>query len=82
MHSPSPLMILPIGTRLTIERITRETHFDNPTDAIHAYGVAHSDIRDIRFVYSWGINNKIQHAPWETEAYDHREFSRSIQCGY
>src|SRR5207342_1558336 len=52
MHSPPPLMILPAGTRLTIETITRETHFDNPADAIHVYGVAHSVSRDVRFVYS------------------------------
>jgi hypothetical protein len=81
MHSPPPLKVLPSGTRLTIERITRETHFDNSPNSIYARGVAHSGGRDLRFSYLWGSNNKIQQAPWETEAYAPRDFSRSILCG-
>ena len=80
MHSPPPLMILPSGARLTIERITRETHFDNSPNAIYVRGMVHSGNRDIRFSYLWGFNNKIQPAPWESETYEPRDFSRSILC--
>lgn len=41
MHSPSPLMVLPPSTRLTIERITRETHFDNSPNAIYVRSATH-----------------------------------------
>ena len=81
MHSPPPLLVLPPGTKLTIEKITRETHFDNSPNAIYVRGVAHSASQDIRFRYLWGINNSIHHAPWETEKYDPRDFSRSTLCG-
>ncbi len=81
MHSPPPLMVLPSGTQLTIERFTRESHFDNSPNAIYVRGVVHSGSQDIRFRYLWGINNSIHHAPWETETYDPRDFSRSILCG-
>ena len=81
MHSPPPLAVLPVGTRLTIQKITRETHFDNPRDVIHAHGVAHTIQGNLKFVYSWGIENKINYAPWETDVYDPRDFSRTIGCG-
>lgn len=80
MHSPPPLMVLPAGTRLTIEKITRESHFDSPPNSIYVRGVAHGEKRDVRFVYLWGINNTIQQAPWETETHHPGEFSRSVRC--
>ena len=81
MHYPPPLLVLPPGTQLTIERITRETHFDNSPNAIYVRGVAHGASQDIHFRYLWGISNSIHHAPWETETYDPRDFGRSILCG-
>jgi len=81
MHSPPPLLVLPAGTRVTIQKISRETHFDNPRDVIHVQGVAHSGQDSFKFVYSWGIENRIHSAPWETDTYNPRDFSRTIQCG-
>ena len=81
MHAPPPLLVLPAGTHLTINQITRETHFDNPRDVIHAQGVVHIGQDSYNFVYSWGIGNRIHFAPWETDTYDPRDLSRGIQCG-
>ena len=81
MHSPPPLFVLPVNTRLSIQRITRETHFDNSRDAIHVQGVAHTGQGNLEFVYAWGIENRIKRAPWEADVYDPQEFSRTIGCG-
>ena len=82
MHSPPALLTLPKGSRLTVQKVTRESHFDNPQDVIDVQGIAQTDRGRFHFVYTWGIGNKIKHAPWESEAYDPREFSRSIAaCG-
>jgi hypothetical protein len=81
MHSPPPLLTLPKGSRLSIQKVTRESHFDNPQDVIDVQGIAQTDRGQFKFVYTWGIGNKIHHAPWESATYDPKEFNRSIaQC--
>jgi hypothetical protein len=80
IHTPPPLYTLAPGTRLTITRVTRETHFDNPPNVIHVKGVAHLAGADVPFIYSWGIGNHVNYAPWETETYNPSDFSRTMQC--
>lgn len=79
IHTPLALYTLPSGSHISIKRITRETHFDNPPNSIHVVGIAHLQGGDVPFVYVWGINNHVHFAPWESSAYDPRD-NRSMQC--
>ena len=80
MHAPPPLKKLPIGTQLTITKITRESHFDGSPNSIYARGIAHIDQEQLHFLYVWGIRNRIQYAPWEKDTYNSSDFSRVIEC--
>ena len=80
IHTPPPLYTLGTGTRITIVRVTRETHFDNPPNVIRVRAVAHVGNVTVPFRYSWGIGNHINYAPWETDTYDPRDFSRAMEC--
>jgi hypothetical protein len=76
-----PLQVLPVGTRLSITGITRETGFDDPYKAIYASGIAHGPEGDLPFHYVWGLDNKIMKAPWESPIYAPREQNqRVVDC--
>ncbi len=79
MHSPPPLRVLPAGTPLTIAKISRETRFDGPVNTIHVKGVVHLE-HDQPFYYIWGVDNRINYAPWESETYNPSDFSRTVSC--
>ena len=74
-----PLKVLPVGTVLTIERVSRETSFDGPIDVIELAGVAHID-DGYKFRYVWGVSNKIHSAPWEDEVNRPLVFDRVVDC--
>lgn len=76
----APLMELPPGTRIRIDRVTRETGFDGPWDAIIVYGVIDTGGSWERVQYVWGVGNKIKRAPWETSNHEPRRFDRTVDC--
>lgn len=74
-----PLKVLPVGTVLTIQRVSRETSFHGPLDVIELFGVAHID-DGYKFRYVWGVSNKIHSAPWEDEVNRPLVFDRAVDC--
>ena len=80
IHYPPPLHTLPVGTRMTIVRVTRETRFENTPNSIRVFGTVDIDSKPIRFAYLWGLENRVILAPWESEVYQPRARARLLDC--
>lgn len=61
-----PLKVLPVGTVLTIQRVSRETSFHGPLDVIELFGVAHID-DGYKFRYVWGCPTRSTRRPGKTK---------------
>jgi hypothetical protein len=82
MITEPPLQTLPVGTRLSITKLTRESGFDGPYRAIVARGVAHGPNGDLPFRYAWGLSDAITDAPWESPVYAPRGLRRVVGCNH
>ena len=74
-----PLAELPVGTILHLERVKRGNTW-TATGVIKVQGNLILDGKRRRFNYTWGVNEKIKSAPWESSEYEPLAFDRAVTC--